>query len=237
MNLLLLHPQDLTDSNTAVIDDYRAQHLLNIHKASVGSSVRVGLLNGLMGIGEITAINHQQVQLTFHCDQSSPPATDLTLILALPRPQMLKRSLQTVASLGVKHIYLIASTRVEKSFWSSPQLTPEAIRQNLVLGLEQAVDTQMPQVYFKQRFKPFVEDELPSLCTGKKAYLAHPGDYPPCPNHDGQPTLLAIGPEGGFLDYEVAMMEEAGCQTFQFGPRILRVETAVPMLISRFYKA
>ena len=235
MNLLLLHPQDLLDDNSARVTDYRAQHLYQIHKAETGSGVRVGLVNGLMGQGTILRSSNNEAIIEFECNQPPPPATDIVLVLALPRPQMLKRSLQTIATLGIKEIYLIASARVEKSYWSSPQLLPTQIKEHLTLGLEQGVDTQMPRVHCKQRFKPFVEDELPALCEHRQAFVAHPGDYDDCPRRETGPVLLAIGPEGGFLDFEVEAMQTVGCQPFQIGPRILRVETAVPMLISRFY--
>jgi 16S rRNA (uracil1498-N3)-methyltransferase len=41
---------------------------------------------------------------------------------------------------------------------------------------------------------------------------------------------MAIGPEGGFTDAEVAQALAAGWQAVDLGPRILRVETAAIML-------
>ena len=188
-----------------------------------------------MGQAEIIGIDGKQVRLRFACNTPPPPPTPVTVVLALPRPQMLKRSLQTLATMGVKQIYLIASARVEKSFWSSPSLADTEIRHHLTLGLEQGIDTAMPEVHLRTRFKPFVEDELPGLCANIKAWLAHPGDYPPCPRQAEGEQLLVIGPEGGLLDYEVEKLVAAGCQPMQLGPRILRVETALPVLLSRLY--
>lgn len=237
MNLMLLTADDLIDGSVAQVGGYRANHLVQIHKSKVGDSVRVGLLNGNIGNGQLLAINGDRVTLRFECDTPPPAPTPLTIVLALPRPQMLKRSLQTLATMGIKEIYLIASARVEKSFWSSPSLQPQEIDRHLMLGLEQGIDTLLPHVHYRKRFKPFVEDELPALCKPGQAWIAHPGDYPPCPartDNDRQ-NLLVIGPEGGFLDYEVEKLISAGCQPIQLGPRILRVETALPVLISRFY--
>ena len=41
---------------------------------------------------------------------------------------------------------------------------------------------------------------------------------------------VAIGPEGGFADEEIALAVAAGWQTVSLGPRILRVETAALFL-------
>jgi len=235
MNLLLLTAEDILDDKTARVSGYRAEHLCTIHKAQVGDSVRVGVIEGKLGSAEILAIDGKNVDLRFVCDEPPPPAIPLTLVLALPRPQMLKRSLQTIAAMGIKQVYLLATARVEKSYWSSPSLSPEQIEEHLLLGLEQGIDTHMPTIHLRKRFKPFVEDELPQLCRNKTGWVAHPGNYPPCPRIAGGENVLVIGPEGGLLDYEVDLLVAAGCQAIQLGPRILRVETALPVLVSRFY--
>ncbi|MDY6816692.1 MAG: RsmE family RNA methyltransferase, partial [Pseudomonadota bacterium] len=145
--------------------------------------------------------------------------------------------LQTCAALGIKDIWLINSYKVEKSFWQTPWLSEDNLRENLALGLEQARDTVMPTVHIRKLFKPFVEDELPGILAGKRALVAHPGTPMPCPVHLDEPAVLCVGPEGGFTPYEVAKLEEAGCQGVHLGPRILRVETAVPVLASRLFDA
>lgn len=148
---------------------------------------------------------------------------------------MLKRTLQTVATMGVKELWLINSWRVDKSYWSSPLLTEAGLREQLLLGLEQAGDTQLPRVQLRKRFKPFVEDELPALTTARRALVAHPYDAQPCPPAADEPTLLAVGPEGGFIPYEVEKLAEAGLTPIHLGARILRVETAVPVLLARLF--
>ncbi len=155
------------------------------------------------------------------------------LVLALPRPRMLARTLEHVTALGVKQITLLHTRRVEKSYWQSPELTPAKIHDHLVLGLEQARDTVLPTVVCESRFKPFVEDRLPGLLAGKQGLLAHPGMAEPCPRGIEQPSVLLVGPEGGFIPYEVECLLAAGCRGIHLGARILRVETAVTALLAR----
>lgn len=236
MNLLLLHPDDLTDDQHAVIAGRRLQHLHEVHRAETGQILRAGLLGGAMGHARIEQLDAQQARLQLTLDQTPPAKLPLTLILALPRPKMLKRTLQTIAAMGVQKLVLVNSVRVEKSFWQTPWLTPDAIHEQLLLGLEQACDTVLPEVILEKRFKPFVQDRLPALAADNLKLVAHPGDYPECPRALGtQPLTLAIGPEGGWIPYEVNLLQEAGFDPVQLGPRILRVETAVPALVARLY--
>lgn len=235
MNLLLLTEQDLTAPDRAILRDRRLRHMQEVHQTECGDTLRVGLLNGLMGQAQVVRLEAHEVELQLSFEQAPPPPLPLTLLLALPRPKMLRRILQTVASMGVPQLILLNSQKVEKSFWQTPFLTPEAIREQLILGLEQAKDTRLPEVILEKRFKPFVEDRLPDLAKGSLGLVGHPGNYPDCPRVVDQPVTLAIGPEGGWTEYEVTKLQEAGLQPVQLGARILRVETAVPVLLSRLF--
>ncbi|HET8850387.1 MAG TPA: 16S rRNA (uracil(1498)-N(3))-methyltransferase [Marinobacter sp.] len=237
MNLALLFDEDFIAPDRALLDGRRLAHLHTVLKANTGDTIPVGRLNGLIGSGRLLRLSDTEAELQVQLDKPPPAPLPLTLILAMPRPKMFRRVLQTCASLGVKDIWLINSYKVEKSFWQTPWLSDASLRENLTLGLEQSRDTVMPRVRIRQRFKPFVEDELPGLMDGKIGLVAHPGTDTPCPTHLNAPSLLCIGPEGGFTPYEVGKLEEAGCQGVHLGPRILRVETAVPVLISRLFDA
>lgn len=235
MNLILLEPSDFIGPHQVRLTDRRWQHIQQVHQAKLGESLRVGLINGLMGLGTVTALDTTGVTLQIALSEPPPTALPLTLVLALPRPKMLKRTLQTIASMGVKRLILVNSYRVEKSFWQSPFVQAAAIREELLLGLEQARDTVLPEVILEKRFKPFVEDRLPALTADSLALVAHPGAYPACPRQLEQQVTLAIGPEGGWIPYEVELLTQAGFSPVQLGERILRVETAVPVLLARLF--
>ncbi len=235
MNLILLTPQDCPQPNLAVLTGRRLQHVLSVHQAQVGQTLRVGMLNGLMGEAEIIRLDQNELQLNFTLTQAPPAKLPLTLLLALPRPKMLKRILQTVATMGVQRLVLMNSYRVEKSFWDSPFLQPQAIQQELILGLEQARDTVLPEVILEKRFKPFVEDRLASLSANTMRLVAHPIAEQPCPRAVAQAVTLAIGCEGGFIPYEVDLLAQQGFLAVELGERILRVETAVTALVARLF--
>ncbi|HDS1734740.1 16S rRNA (uracil(1498)-N(3))-methyltransferase [Pseudomonas sp. BP8] len=235
MNLLLLEEADFVSADRVVLADRRFTHMQEIHRVAVGDTLRVGRINGLMGQATVVRLEGHEAELQVAFDQQPPAKLPLTLILAVPRPKMLRRLFQTVATLGVSRLILVNSYKVEKSFWQTPFLHPESIRANLILGLEQARDTVLPEVLIEKRFKPFVEDRLPAIAAGTLGLVGHPGPYPACPRAVQDPVTLAIGPEGGWIPYEVELLAKAGLAPVQLGDRILRVETAVTALLSRIF--
>ncbi|OMH38147.1 16S rRNA (uracil(1498)-N(3))-methyltransferase [Motiliproteus sp. MSK22-1] len=240
MNLLLLTAKDFSAPGRVIIDDRRFQHCLKVHQARLGDILKVGLLNDKIGSGRVIFIDQKKMQLEVELSAQPPEKLPLTLIMALPRPKMLKRIFQTCATMGVADLILINAYRVEKSYWQSPFLQPEKINEHLCLGLEQGIDTGLPKVSLKKRFKPFVEDELPNISQNKRLLVAHPYNAVPCPHPDSNglvsnTTVLAIGPEGGFIPYEIEKLSNAGFKPIHLGPRILRVETALSVLLAKLF--
>jgi RsmE family RNA methyltransferase len=235
VNLLLLEEGDFIAPDRVVLRDRRLKHMQEVHRAVVGDSLRVGRIGGLLGSAELLRLESQEAELRINLDSAPPAKLPLTLLLALPRPKMLRRVFQTVATMGVPKVILLNSYRVEKSFWQTPFLEPEAIREQLILGLEQARDSVLPEIVIEKRFKPFVEDRLPQLVDGTLGLVGHPGNFPACPRAVTQPVTLAIGPEGGWIPYEVDLLQKSGLQPVQLGERILRVETAVTALLARLF--
>ncbi len=235
MNLILLNESDFTTCDRVQLTDRRLTHLQDVHHAKIGDSLRVGLINGKMGQGTITQISDQSAELQLTLEDEPPAPLAMTLILALPRPKMLRRILRSCAEFGIKQIYLINSYRVEKSYWQTPVLKNELTQTYLLQGLEQAKDTVVPKVYLKQRFKPFVEDELPRIIEGSRALLAHPTSGEPCPHEIERPVTVAIGPEGGFIPFEVEHLRNCGFETIHLGDRIYRVENAINVITAKLF--
>lgn len=234
MNLLLFDAADRLDADTITVSDARLAHLRNVHRAKLGDQLRVGEINGRAGEGEITRLDEHCATLRVSLTESPPAKLPVTLVLCLPRPKMLRRILRTVAEMGVGEVHLIHSYRVEKSYWQTPALDPDAIHRYLLDGLSQSRDTMLPAIHQHRRFKPFAQDTLPALCADRDALLFHPGDHPRFTAPGERDTLLIVGPEGGFIPYEVDLLQVAGARVHSLGPRILRVETAVSALLGRF---
>lgn len=233
MNLLLLHPDQRLDGGLWRLDERQARHLRDVLGLAPGDGCRAGVLDGDRGIAIIESFKNNEMEVSFKADSQSPAPLGLTLLLALPRPKMLKRILIDAASLGIKRIVLINSWKVDKSYWRTPNLKADLLREKLILGLEQAGDTVLPELTLAPRFRPFVEDELDTWAGPGPRLLAHPGDYPDLPAGQEGPITLAIGPEGGWTPFEIDLLEQHGFHCHRFGTRILRVETALPALVGR----
>ena len=240
MNILLLDANDFLTAERVRVEGPRRDHIVRVLKAKCGDRLRVGRMNGLLGSGEIVKLGAESIDLVVRLDRQPPPALPATLILALPRPKMLRRILQAISSLGVKKIFLINSARVDKSYWHSPLLQPGKLREQLLLGLEQAGDTQLGTIHLRRRFKPFVEDELAQIAWGTRGLVAHPAEQEAVggtiPAGDSAWTVV-IGPEGGLVPFELELLHTHGLTPISLGPRILRVETAVPVLLGQLLAA
>lgn len=233
MNHILLCEDDFIDANHVRLHGRRYEHAREVLKVSSGKVLQVGLLGGKTGSGTVLAINGSELLLDVVLEDEPPEPLAATIILAMPRPKVFKRVLQGITAMGVKNVILFNTWRVDKSYWQCPALEPCALREQLMLGLEQSRDTTLPKIYLEPRFKPFVEDRLPSIAAGTCALVAHPGSEQACPVNVQQTVTLAIGPEGGFTNYEIEMLIAAGLTSVHLGNRPLRVETAVPALIGR----
>jgi 16S rRNA (uracil1498-N3)-methyltransferase len=235
VNLLLVEPEELGADGTARIGGRRLAHVRDVLGASPGGRVRVGAVGGRLGEAEVLASTGRELVLRVELDREPPPPAPVALLLALPRPKILRKVLQAAASMGVKRIVLAGSWRVEKSYFGSPLLEPAALREQLLLGLEQGRDTIVPDVKVRRLFKPFVEDELEAAFPEPCRLLADPGTAAGiealAPR--GPRAALAIGPEGGFTAYEAARLRERGFEPFSLGPRVLRVDAAVPYAIAQ----
>lgn len=177
MNIILIEKKEVF-GNRVVLTDYRAKHIVKILKSEVGDCLRMGVLDGYSGEATVTAVQRKfpfvvELSLGLNNPPGPPPAIDL--LLALPRPIMLKRILSQVTALGIGTIYLVNANRVEKSFWDAGLLEEKEYRPHLIHGLEQAVDTRLPNIENYRHFRPFVEDVLPRLASQySHLLLAHP---------------------------------------------------------------
>lgn len=229
MNCILLPRNDTTITNTEQI-----KHIKEVLKSKVGDSLTIGELGGNIGKATIAKIDRDVIQLKdIKLDKEPPPKLNLTVVLALPRPKVLRRLIMDMTSLGVNRLIIVNSYRTQKSYWQSPLL--DRIDEFIFKGLQQAIDTVPLKVELKKRFKPFVEDEFSTMLKDRdKAVIAHPyalQSWKSYLNKELMPKVLCIGAEGGWIEYEVNLLCKHGCTAVSLGERILRTETVVSAML------
>ena len=236
MNIVLLEPNQITttDNIWQIENKRQLQHLQQHIQLNCGDTLKVGVRNGQRYLTEVISVSEQQIRIRPIQVEAIPAKLPVHLILALPRPKVLRRIIMDAVTLGVERISLIHSYRVDKSYWQSPFL--QQLDDYVTLGLEQAGDTIAPEIQLYKRFKPFVEDVLPTFISDQKpAYVAHPYAEQQMPYAIQHSCHLIVGPEGGFIPYEVDLLIKNGCQAMSLGNRILRTETAVSSILGRLF--
>lgn len=234
MNIVLLEPEDTQSEIWSIHSERQLQHLREHLDITAGQNLKVGIRNGARYVTEIVSIDEQEVCIRPIREEAVPAKLPVHLIVALPRPKVLRRLIMDSVTLGVEKISLIHSYRVDKSYWQTPFL--QQIDNYVTLGLEQAGDTIVPEIQMYKRFKPFVEDVLPTLISETSpAYVAHPYADESMPNGIGHACSVVVGPEGGFIPYEVDLLTKNGCQAVSLGNRIVRTETSISYILGRLF--
>ncbi len=240
MNLLLLDAEEVGEDGKVHLVDRRAEHLRNILRVTPGRTLRAGIVRGRRLGATVVAVDRKSVTVVVEPveedKRSKPQRPPVSLVVALPRPQVLHRVLQFAAAMEIGRIDLVAAWRVEKSFFSSPSLKPEMLERHLRLGAEQGATTLIPEIAVHQRLVTFIEglpDPADDLRLIAHPDLAQPLDQAWQPDWHVRPCTLAIGPEGGWIDREITSWRATGFLPVQLGPWILRVEAAVVSVLSQ----
>ncbi len=234
MNLLLVEPGEVADDGTVLLGDRRADHLRKFLGVSVGSTLKAGVIAGRTGTAEV--ISDDGATLTLRLTFTGPVSTPMavSLVLAVPRPKVLTRVIETAAAFGVTRIDLTNSWRVEKAYLSSPRLSAEALGFAVRFGAEQGATTHLPKVELHERLMSLLDSRwaVPTAAPATKL-IAHP-DAPPIEAAQlTWPLVLALGPEGGWIQRELDTFVERGFTAVSIGAPILRVEAALAAVLGQ----
>ena len=239
MNLILLEPAELQPDGSASLTGRRARHVREVLHAAEGEKIRVGVVDGAMGTATILE-DAKQLRLQCALTGQAPTAPRVDLLLAMPRPKVMNRLWPVLASLGVGRILISNAWKTERNYFDTHVLEPEHVREGLIEGLQQARDTRLPQVSVHKQFKKLVEDKLDAFGPYAARLVAHPGAASSL-SLGGLPkdarVLLAVGPEGGWTEYELQLLGDHGFKSVSWGPRALRTDTACVVLLGLVHAA
>jgi RsmE family RNA methyltransferase len=240
MNLILCEAAELQEGGTITLTGVRATHVREVLRAAAGDEVRVGIVDGPSGRGTIVSIADDRVDMRCQFDDETvPPRPAIDLLLALPRPKVMRRLWAQLAAIGVGRIILTNASRVERHYFDTHILSQETYRPLLIEGLQQARDTRLPLVSIHRQFRILIEDDLDRLSEADQRLVAHPGAAPTIANavdRTGR-VLLAIGPEGGWNTFELDLLQRHRFTPIALGPRTLRTDTACIALLALLHAA
>lgn len=242
MNIVLFEPWEVDNGDRVEVSDVRARHLLRVLRVTSGSVVRIGVIDGPLGIGTVTGIADTRVTLQCALEVEAPERPRVDFLLALPRPKVLRRLWAHLAALGVGRVMLTNAGKVERDYFDSHIVHDAGFRPLLIEGLQQARDTRMPIVSVHKRLTVLIEDELDALCPDGRRLVAHPDARTSIGTSLADTTapdrvLLAVGPEGGWNDFELALLERHGFTRVTMGPRTLATTTACVALLTLAHAA
>lgn len=187
----------------------------------------------------MVGVDGDEVELAVGACRDEPPAPLADLVVALPRPKALRRILRLAATLALGRLDLVNAWRVERSFFASAVLADAAVRRELLLGAEQGVTSRLPEVRIHRFLMPYLDALGAELAAwpSRPRLLAHPGSERTLaevelPLAEARP-VVAFGPEGGWVEEEVASFCDLGFQPVRLGPWVLPTEAAVAVALGQ----
>lgn len=166
---------------------------------------------------ESAARIHEQRQT----ETESPLKT--TLLQGISRGERMDYTIQKAVELGINHIVPVITERCKSS------LTRERAEKKLlhwqgviVSACEQSGRSVLPSLTPITKLDTVLANPIP----GHSIILDPKSDNKISSLSVTETVNLLIGPEGGLTDEEIEAAMQSGFQAVQFGPRILRTETA-----------
>ena len=235
MNWIVFEKSELENESLMLCDE-RADHIISVLKLSCGDKVRVNCINGLKGSATIFSINGRKVHLKCELKKESNRST-IDLIIAMPRPKVMKRLWAQIAAIGVNRVFIINSQRVEQSYFDSHVLKFDNYHRLLIEGLSQSGESHIPEVKIYNKFNSLFDDITYINYSNHLKLLANPFakftiyDKSKIIKEFGK-ILIAIGPEGGWVQSEMASFTKNKFEQVTLGKRVLRSDTAVIGLLN-----
>ena len=217
---------DEVSGNQAALTGAHADHLIRVLRARMGQEFDI-VADAVVRRGQITGIDEKSVTFTLGEAVSAEGASvNLTLLLAVFKFDRMEWAIEKVTELGVARIIPVIARRTDAHLASASMKRVERWRRIVVQAAEQSRRTRPPELSDPMKFRDAAE--LPAALrvvlseaeqeTFLKDVVAA--------NQNASEVLLAIGPEGGWTQDELELLQKGGWISVSLGPTILRAETA-----------
>jgi 16S rRNA (uracil1498-N3)-methyltransferase len=214
-----------------MLDGPEAHHLLHVLRAAVGDEVTLFDDTGAEFKATIETLRRADAELRIierrEIDRELPFA--LVVGVALPKGDRQKWLVEKLTELGVTTLVPLIT---ERSIAQPAASALDRLRRSIIEAAKQCGRNRLMKIAEPQTWNEWIAvgclGSSVSEPTAHRSIIADPSGLPLSELDLSQSiqTQLAIGPEGGLTNAEVAAAIDAGWQTISLGPRILRVETA-----------
>lgn len=215
-------------SDRVTLGDAEAHHLLHVMRAKAGQRVTLFDGSGAEFDAEIAKCGRSDVEVRVLerrvVDRELP--FELIVGVSLPKGDRQKWLVEKLTELGVTEVVPLET---ERGVAQPTDSALERLSRSVIEAAKQCGRNGLMQIAKPGAWGAWVTQASESDC---RRWIAHPGGDAMASCNVAQPiaTRIAVGPEGGFTDAEVAAALAVGWQTVALGPRILRVETAAVAL-------
>ncbi|MEO1992668.1 MAG: RsmE family RNA methyltransferase [Pirellulales bacterium] len=222
----LHHPPE---NNKAVLNQDESHHCRHVLRSKVGDVIHVFDGLGTEWMARITSITRSAVSVEFVKQLSSQENlthVPLTVAVALPKGERQKWLIEKLTELGTDQMVPLITSRGVAEATESARTRLERV---VIEACKQCGRNTLMAIR-----APASLETLSELFPSQKKLLAHPDGHP-LHSHSSfneQACLVAIGPEGGFTEGELAAADELGFCKVSLGPNILRIETAAVAVAS-----
>ncbi|MEX2403718.1 MAG: RsmE family RNA methyltransferase [Balneolales bacterium] len=227
MNLFYTPPEQVQEKTLNLSGD-EARHAVKVLRFKVGDAIFVTDGAGSRYEGRIEVAGKNKLQVSILHKHSTPKPAELVLVLGLLKNrQRLEFAIEKAVELGCIKIILFKSDHSERG-----KVNLERLQAIAVSAMKQSLRNYLPDVQLRDSLgdaiKGFNDHTL--ITAHEKQKKEAPTFFELNKNH-----LALVGPEGGFSDDEIRLMEKSKGRTISLGDYRLRTETAVVALLSRFY--
>ena len=227
---------DEVGGNTACLLGDHAIHLTRVLRARVGQQFDISV--GVDGGGEvrrgtITAISGHRVEFALgnQIDKSSDSISQITLVLAIFKFDRMEWAIEKCTEIGVSRIIPLIANRSDAHLVAASAKRVERWQRIARQSAEQSRRAAPPEITLPMKLQDLAQS-LPAASTIRVILaetLAESQENRLTEILQASPTgeaALAIGPEGGWTEDELAWFRDAGWIAASLGPTILRAETS-----------
>jgi 16S rRNA (uracil1498-N3)-methyltransferase len=213
---------DDVHGNIAALTGEHATHLRRVLRAQIGQEFDIPC-GDVVRRGKITLISDERVEFVLGDVIATKAAADLTLVLAIFKFDRMEWAIEKCTEVGVARIIPVIARRTDAHLAAAAAKRHERWLRIARQAAEQSRRAAPPEISGPIKLKELSSTGGPLIVLSESETGTMLRDVLP-PSAAG--AVLAIGPEGGWADEEMAWFRVAGWTAASLGDNVLRAETA-----------